>query len=55
MDNTYHVSGAKALIGAAFIEYLFYGVMYVIEGFKLKEFEDTTPAVSNGKVPAKQT
>ena len=34
MDNTYHVSGAKALIGAAFIEYLFYGVLYIIEGAK---------------------
>ena len=38
-ENSYHVSGAKALIGAAFIEYLFYGIMYIIEGFKLQEFE----------------
>jgi hypothetical protein len=35
----YHVSGAKALIGAAFIEYLFYGVLYIIEGAKLENFE----------------
>ena len=41
MDNTYHVSGAKALVGALFIEYIFYGVMYVIEGFKLQEYEES--------------
>lgn len=42
-DNAYHVSGAKALVGAAFIEYMIYGVMYIIEGFKLNDFEDSLP------------
>lgn len=54
MDNSYHVSGAKALIGAAFIQYLFYGIMYIIEGFKLKEFdENATTSTVKQRSPVK--
>jgi len=37
----YEVSNSKALIGAAFIQYLVYAVFYVIEGFKKEEFDQT--------------
>lgn len=39
MANLYEVPAAKALMGAAFIQYLIYAVFYVIEGSKLQEFE----------------
>jgi hypothetical protein len=51
LESGYHVSGAKALIGAMFIEYLFYGVLYIIEGAKLESFE----AVDDVKSPPKGT
>jgi hypothetical protein len=35
----YNIPFAKALIGAALIQYLIYAVFYIIEGFKLEEFD----------------
>ena len=31
----YEVSNAKALIGSAFIQYMIYGVFYILEGCKM--------------------
>ena len=40
LTDSYIISGSKALIGAAFIEYFFYGVLYMIETSRLKEYEE---------------
>lgn len=39
MSTLYEVPAGKAIIGAAFIQYLFYGLIYVVEGVKLEELE----------------
>ena len=39
-DPWIKISQTKALIAAAFIQYLFYGVLYILEGVKLKDYED---------------
>ena len=38
MTNAYEIPAAKALVGAAFVQYLVYAVIYIIEGAKLEEF-----------------
>ena len=35
----YEVSGAKALLGTIFIEYMIYAFVYIIEGVRLKDFD----------------
>ena len=32
------IANSKAIMGAAFIQYLIYGVLYVLEGSKYNEF-----------------
>ena len=49
IDHTYHVSGAKWLMGAALLEYVFYGVHYLIEGAKLQEYEGADVTAPAGK------
>ncbi len=39
---------SKALIGAAFIQYLIYAFIYIIEGAKLDEFEDSSASAPTG-------
>jgi uncharacterized membrane protein len=39
MGSLYEIPAAKALMGAAFIQYLIYAVFYIIEGAKLEEYE----------------
>lgn len=51
-SHDFRITGTKALIGAAFIQYLFYGFMYIIEGVKLREYEGDE---IHGKASTKST
>ena len=41
------VANAKAIMGAAFIQYLFYGVIYVMESTRYSEFYDNDAKEQN--------
>lgn len=42
--DKYEIPAAKAMLGAALIQYVVYGFFYVIEGAKLEEFEGKSSA-----------
>lgn len=46
----YEVSGAKALLGTVFIEYMIYAFVYIIEGIRLRDF-DQIKAEQTGAQP----
>lgn len=45
ISGTYEISGTKAILGSVLIEYVFYAVLYLIEGAKYSEYNDDSPSI----------
>lgn len=43
------IANSKAIVGAVFIQYVFYGCIYIMEGIKYNEIHSKGPASSSNQ------